>query len=68
MRDENAQCVLRLTFHACDVEFLHAGFECGGIESEDFGRALLAAHTPVGLFQHVEDMQPFYFFQCQRLP
>ena len=67
MRDASDQCVLRLTFHASDVELLHASFERGGIESEDFGRALLAAHAPVRVFQDVNDMLTFHLFQGQRL-
>ena len=68
MRDENAQCMLGLTFHACDVEFLHARFERGGVQAEDFGRALLAAHAPVRLIENVDDMLAFHFFQRQGLP
>ena len=68
MRDENAQRMLRLTFHACDVEFLHARFEGGGIEAEDFGRALLSADAPVRLIENVDDMLAFHFFQRQGLP
>ena len=51
-----------------DPELLHAGFERGGIEVEDFGRALLTAHAPVGLLEHIDNMLPFHFFQRQCLP
>ena len=67
MRDASDQCVLRLTFHASDVELLHAGFERGGVETQDFGCALLAAHAPVRVFQDVDDMLPFHLFHGQRL-
>lgn len=67
MCDASAPCVLRFTFHACDVELLHTGFEGCGIETENFGRALLAAHAPVGLLEHIDNMLPFDFFQGQRL-
>ena len=59
--------VSRLTSHAFDAELLRAGFERGGIEAEDFGRTLLAAHALVRVLQDVDDMLPFHLFQGQRL-
>ncbi len=57
----------RFTSHAFDAQLLHPRFERGGIQSEDLGRALLAAHAPVGLLQHIDDMLPFHFLERQGL-
>jgi hypothetical protein len=58
---------LPLAFRAFNPKLFHAGFEGGGIDVENPGRALFSAHAPVGALQDVDDMLPFYFFQRQRL-
>jgi hypothetical protein len=60
--------VLRFRPHAFNVELFHAGFESGGVETEDFGCALLAADAPVGLIEHIDDVLAFHFFERQCLP
>lgn len=49
---------------ADDAELFHAGFKRCRVEAEDLGGALFAAHTPIGLFEYVEDMLPFNLFEC----
>jgi hypothetical protein len=46
-----------------NTELLHAGFERGGVEAENFGGPFFSTDAPSGLIEDGQDMRAFNVFQ-----
>ena len=46
-----------------DTKLSHAGTQCAAVKTKDFGRTVFAAHFPLGLLKHPNNIFPFYILK-----